>query len=63
MWSEATAAAAAADPPQGLNTTFYMMLYFGLGFSSLAFQVPGCLAACLPAYLSLMALAATPCGG
>ncbi|EFN56982.1 hypothetical protein CHLNCDRAFT_143584 [Chlorella variabilis] len=39
VWSEATAAAAAADPPQGLNTTFYMMLYFGLGFSSLAFQI------------------------
>ncbi|KAI3434886.1 hypothetical protein D9Q98_002940 [Chlorella vulgaris] len=39
VWSEATATAAAEDPPAGINTTFYMLLYFGLGFTSLVFQV------------------------
>lgn len=50
VWSEATATAAAEDPPAGINTTFYMLLYFGLGFTSLVFQVRGvctCLYVCV----------------
>lgn len=43
VWSEATAAAEADADPAGLHSRTYMLLYFGLGLSSLVFQASkGC---------------------
>lgn len=39
MWSEGTAAAEAAGDADAVRTAFYMLVYFGLGGSSLLFQV------------------------
>ncbi|PSC76242.1 multidrug resistance-associated 1 isoform X1 [Micractinium conductrix] len=39
VWSEATAAAEADADPAGLHSRTYMLLYFGLGLSSLVFQI------------------------
>jgi hypothetical protein len=61
VWSEATAASEATpvDPAAAaaaVDTTWYMMLYFAFGMTSLIFQVGACwLACCMLLYIHPLA--------